>query len=77
MSKFTQCYKCIRALLTIGIDDEPEYDYFLKLYFDIIVLDKHQDSKIAFDPRKSHNLLKEFEHLLDPKEFDSIHKDFK
>ena len=76
MSKYTQCYKALKILLDIKIDNEPEYDQFLKIYFEIAGLDD-ADQKPAFDPRKTNSLLNEFEHLLLPKEFSQIQKNFK
>ena len=76
MSKFTNCYRCLQALLHININEEMEYNQFLKNYFEIGALDR-ADGRAPFDPRKSSQILKEFEHLLNPKEFNQIVKDFK
>jgi ankyrin repeat protein len=76
MSKFTKCYKTLSLLLNIKIDDAPEYADFLKMYFEIGGLDD-PDQRPAFDPRKTHDLIDEFEHLLLPKEFKHIKKNFK
>jgi hypothetical protein len=64
------------VLLDIKIDYEPEFADFLKLYFEIGGLDD-PDQRPAFDPRKTNDLLREFEHLLLPKEFKQIQKNFK
>jgi hypothetical protein len=56
MSKFTKCYKALTILLDIRIDTAPEYDQFLKMYFEIAGLDD-PDQKPAFDPRKTNGLL--------------------
>lgn len=63
-------------MLDIRIDNAPEYDSFLKTYFEIGGLDD-PDQRPAFDPRKTNGLLAEFEHLLLPKEFNRIVKHFK
>jgi hypothetical protein len=76
MSKFTKCFKTLSLLLDIKIGNEPEYDAFLKMYFEIAGLDD-PDMKPAFDPRKTNNLISEFEHLLLPKEFKTIQKNFR
>jgi len=76
MSKFTLCYKSIQALLDIQIDNEPEYPFFEHLYFEIAALDR-ADHKTPIDPRKSACLIAEFEHLLDPKDFSRIIRQFK
>jgi hypothetical protein len=56
------------VLLDINIKEEPHYDGFLKMFFEIGGLDDPQ-GKAPFDPRKTHKLVDEFEHFLDPKEF--------
>lgn len=76
MSKFTLCFKSLQALLEININSEPEYSFFEHLYFEIAALDR-PDKTTPMDPRKSANLIAEFEHLLDPKEFKRINKQFK
>lgn len=58
------------------MSSEPDYDRFLKNYFEIGALDS-ADGRAPFDPRKSSLLIKEFEHLLEPREFCNIQKDFK
>jgi hypothetical protein len=79
MSKFTTCYKFLQALLSINIDNAPGYDDFLHLYFELSVLgvNKGETSSTFIDPRKSQNLIGEFEHLLEAGEFKSIVKEFK
>jgi hypothetical protein len=76
MSKFTKCYKALTTLLDIKIDFEPEYEAFLKMYFEIGGLD-NPDMRPEFDPRKTTDLLQEFQHLLEPKEFYQTSKNFK
>ena len=75
MSKYTNCYRCVTALLEMDVSHEPDYERFLKNYFEIGALDS-QDGRAPFDPRKSSLLIKEFEHLLEPTEFKNIVKDF-
>jgi hypothetical protein len=56
MNKFTNCYRFLQILLTIGIDNEPEYEKFLHLYFELAVLGSNKGdvgSSTFFDPRKS------------------------
>lgn len=76
MSKYTNCFRTMQILLDIGIDNEPEYDEFLKRYFEIGALDS-SDGRAPFDPRKSSYVIREFEHLLSDIEFGNIMKDFK
>ena len=76
MSKYTKCYRCVKGLLEIDISVEPEYEQFLKKYFEIGSLDS-PDGRTPFDPRKSSLVCKEFEHLLEPTEYRNIVKDFK
>jgi len=76
MSKKTLCYKSLKALLDIRIDQEPEYEFFEHLYFEIAAIDR-TDGKTPIDPRKLAHLIQEFEHLLDPKDFRRINKQFK
>jgi len=45
------------------------------MFFEIGGLDDPQ-GKAPFDPRKTHKLVDEFEHFLDPKEFGQIVRDF-
>ena len=71
MSKFTSCSRCLHALLNIKIDDEPDYTFFEHLYFEIAALDR-ADKTTPIDPRKSAQLMHEFEHLLDRREFKRI-----
>ena len=75
MSKFTKCFRTLQSLLTINIDHEPDYDSFLKLFFDVSGLDDPYN-KSPFDPRKYHDLVSELEHVLSPKEFKQIAKNF-
>ena len=79
MSKFTSCYRALQVLITIDIDKEPDYEKFLNLYQELSVLgaNKGDTSTTTFDPRKSQNLVGEFEHLLNPQEFKSVTKEFK
>ena len=76
MSKFTKSYRCVQGLLEIDENSEPDYDQFLRNYFEIGSLDS-PDGRTPFDPRKSSLLIKDFEHLLEPREFNNIVKDFK
>lgn len=76
MSKYTKCYRCLTALLQIDINEEPDYERFLRNYFEIASLDS-ADGRAPFDPRKSSLVIKDFEHLLEPVEFNNIIKDFK
>ena len=66
----------MQILLDISIDNDPEYDAFLKRYFEIGALDR-KEGRAPIDPRKSSLLIKEFEHLLDENEFSGILKKFK
>ena len=76
MSKFTKSYRCVQGLLEIEMSGEPDYEQFLRNYFEIGSLDS-PDGRTPFDPRKSSLLMKDFEHLLEPREFNNINKDFK
>jgi hypothetical protein len=76
MSKYTKCFKTIEALLNIDMEEDPEgYDEFLKLFFELQLLETSEERK--FDPRKYHNILNEFKHLMSPMEYGAIVKDFK
>jgi hypothetical protein len=76
MSKYTKCFKTIEALLNIDMEEDPEnYDEFLKLFFELQLLETSEERK--FDPRKYHNILSEFKHLMSPMEYGAIVKDFK
>ena len=59
MSKYTNCYRCIMAILDIDISVEPDYEAFLRNYFEIGALDQ-QDGRAPFDPRKSSSVIKDF-----------------
>ena len=76
MSKYTNCYRALQSILSISIDSEPEYESFRKTFFDVSGLDE-PDLHAPFDPRKTHRLLDEFEHLLSPKVFGQVCRDFK
>ena len=76
MSKYTNSYRALQILLEITINSEPDYDIFKKVFFEIAGLDD-PDQKVPFDPRKTHKLIDEFEHLLAPREFKQVLKDFK
>ena len=76
MSKYTNCYRCVTGLLEIDINSEPNYENFLAKYFEIGALDS-PDGRSPFDPRKSSMVTKDFEHLLEPSEYNNILKDFK
>ena len=76
MSKYTKCFSTMKILLDIGVDNEPGYDDFLTNYFEIGSLDS-SEGRAPIDPRKSSNIIREFEHLLEKTEFNNIMKDFK
>jgi len=76
MSKYTNCYRTVQGLLDIDISTEPDYERFLRNYFEIGSLD-NPEGRTPFDPRKSSLLIKDFEHMLEPTEFSNIVKDFK
>ena len=76
MSKFTQSFKTLQLLLSAELGNQPEYSAFLKLFFEVGGLDDPQ-MRAPFDPRKTTGVLAEFEHLLHPREFAQIKKDFK
>lgn len=59
MSKFTKCYKTLFTLLDITLNELPDYDEFLKVYFEIGGLDD-PDLRPQFDPRKTKDLIDEF-----------------
>ena len=66
-------------MLTINIDNAPDYESFLQLYFELSILGANKGESMSgtfIDPRKSQQLVKEFEHLLDPGEFKSVVKEF-
>jgi len=76
MTKYTKCFKCIEALLNIDLEADVEgYDEFIKLFFDLQLLETHEERK--FDPRKYHNVLSEFKHLMKPNEYGAVLRDFK
>ena len=74
MSKYTKCFKCIEALLKIDVNQVEGYDEFLHLFFELQLLETTDERK--FDPRKYTNILSEFQHLMDPHEYNSVLKDF-
>lgn len=75
-SKYTKCFKCVEALLKIDLETDPEgYDDFLKLFFELQLLETQEERK--FDPRKYHGILTEFKHLMSPFEYGAICKDFR
>lgn len=39
MNKFTKCFKTLQTMLEISIDHEPEYQSFLKMFFEVTGLD--------------------------------------
>lgn len=75
MSKYTKCFKCMEALLSIDIDSVEGYDQFLSLFFELQLLEVQEERK--FDPRKYVGILAEFKHLMSPAEYNSVLKDFK
>lgn len=75
MSKYTKCFKCIEALLNIDLEaDVDGYDEFLKLFFELQLLETTDEKK--FDPRKYKGILLEFKHLLSHAEYNAIIRDF-
>ena len=74
MSKFTKSFKCMEALLNIDIDHVDGYDKFLEFFFQLQMVETAEDRK--FDPRKYNSILTEFKHVLAPKEYNLIVKDF-
>jgi len=74
MSKYTKCFKCLEAVLDIDFDRVPAYDQFLGYFFELQMLETSEERKL--DPRKYNNVLGEFKHLLAPKQYNLIVKDF-
>lgn len=72
MSKFTKCYKTLEAMLTIDIDNAPDNSLFLDSFFSIQQLEAISN----FDPRMYKNVLLEFVHLLDPKNYAKVVDNF-
>jgi len=60
MNKFTKCFKTLQTMLEISIDHEPEYQSFLKMFFEVTGLDDPQLLS-PFDPRKYHDLVNQFQ----------------
>ena len=75
MSKFTQCYKTLDALLSIDIEDVPGTNFFIENFFKVQELENNEESN--FDPRKYKDVLNEFRHLLSPKNFGQVAQEFK
>jgi hypothetical protein len=76
MSKFTKCFKCMEALLNFDLETDLEgYDEFLKLFFELQLLETQEERK--FDPRKYQGILGEFRHLMSPAEYGAIVRDFR
>ena len=74
MSKFTKCFKCVEALLRLDADSVAGYDQFLQLFFELQLLEVAEER--LFDPRKYVHVLAEFKHLMAPREFQAVMKDF-
>jgi hypothetical protein len=74
MSKFTKCFKTIEALLKIDIDHIEGYDEFLRLFFELQLLETADERK--FDPRKYVGILTDFKHLMSPFEYNAVVRDF-
>ena len=72
MSKYTKCYKTLEAMLTIDIDNAPDNSLFLDTFFSIQQLEAISN----FDPRMYKNVLLEFVHLLDPKNYSKVVDNF-
>lgn len=75
MSQYTKCYRTVQAFLNFDMEFAPAHDEFLKLYFEIAGLDS-PDLKPRFDPRKTADILADFENLMLPKAFKSLKKSF-
>lgn len=78
MSKYTNCYKTLEALLTMDIDlvnGGNGVDSFVHLFWQVQDLDCPEDAR--FDPRKYKNVLAEFQHLLSPSDFKRIKSEFR
>ena len=75
MSKFTKCFKTLDAMLNIDLENAPDFNNFIGLFFQIQDLENAAEQK--FDPRKYKNVLSEFEHLLSPKDYNRVKKEFK
>lgn len=74
MSKFTNSFKTLEALLEIDFDTVPGFDNFLKMYFDMQTL---ENSEECFDPRKSSDILTDFKKFMSPKDYNLVLRDFK
>ena len=78
MSKFTNCYKTLEALLTMDLDlinGGVGVDAFVHLFWQVQDLDCPEDAR--FDPRKYKNVLNEFQHLLAPADYRRIKGEFR
>ena len=74
MSKFTNSFKTMEAILDIELDHVPGYDSFLHLYFQFQCFELAEET---FDPRCSANVLNDYKKLVKPSEWNTITKEFK
>ena len=61
-------------MLDIDIDRVPGWNNFLELNSQLRLLGASEE---GFDPRRSAEILKEFENLVSPKDYNAVVRDFK
>ena len=74
MSKFTNSFKTLEAILDIDFDIVPGYKAFADLYMQ---LQGFEAADETFDPRRCHSVLQEFKRLMRPQDFNMAVRDFK
>lgn len=74
MSKFTNSFKTMEAILDIEMDQVPGFESFLDLYFQLQCFEVAEET---FDPRRSANVLSDYKKLVKPAEWNIIAKEFK
>lgn len=73
MAKGTNSLKTLEAILDIDIDTVAGFNVFYDMFTQVQVFELPEET---FDPRRSANVLKEFQKLMVPKVYNEIVRDF-
>ncbi len=74
MSKFTNSFKTLEAILSLDIDTVPGFDTFNKLFSQLQTFEMPDET---FDSRRCASVLDDFKRFMKPRDFNLVVKEFK
>jgi hypothetical protein len=74
MSKFTNSFKTLEAILHLDIDTVPGFETFNKLFSQLQTFESPDET---FDSRRCVHVLTDFKRFMKPKDFNLVAREFK